>query len=103
MIIAFLFLPFEHERLFQNHLFVNRSSMKIPYRNNNLNNGFNTFKALLIIFNSSGDFKVYMVDPFIGILCHVEASHWTFNESQLAGFSMMQVFTERCLFIITSH
>ena len=41
MIITFLFLTFEHERLFENQLSVNRSSMKISQRNNVFNNGFN--------------------------------------------------------------
>ena len=35
--------------------------------------------------------------PFKEILCHMEASHLMLNENKLPGFSMMQVFTERCL------
>ena len=46
MIITFLFLTFEHERLFENQLSVNRSSMKISQRNNIFNNGFNNFNAI---------------------------------------------------------
>ena len=34
MIITILFLTFEHKRLFENHLAVNRSSMNISYQNN---------------------------------------------------------------------
>ena len=56
MIITFLFLMFEHERLLENHLSVNRSSMKISYQNNVFNNGFNNFNAILTIFKSSGNF-----------------------------------------------
>ena len=37
---------FEHERLFENQLSVNRSSMKISQRNNIFNNGFNNFNAI---------------------------------------------------------
>ena len=64
--------------------------MKISYQNNN-------FNALLAIFNSSCDFKVYSKALFSDILCHVEVAHLTFNENQLTGFSMMQVFTESCV------
>ena len=90
-------LTFEHERLFENHLSVNRSFMKICYQNNIFNNDFNNFNTVLGIFNSSGDFKVCSNAPFSDILCDVEATHLTFNESQLTGFSLMRVFTERCL------
>ena len=69
--------------------------MKISYQNNIFNNDFNNFNAFLANFNSSGDFKVCSEAPFSDILCHVEAIHLTFNESQLTGFSMMQVFTKR--------
>ena len=71
--------------------------MKISYRNNIINNGFNNFNTLLTIFNSLFDFNVCKTAPFSEILCHVEASHLQFNENQLTGFSMMWVFTERCL------
>ena len=37
-----------------------------------------------------------MMAPFSKILCHVEASHLTFNESQLINFNMMRVFIEMC-------
>ena len=70
--------------------------MKISDRNNIFNNDFNNFNAILPIFKSSGDFKVCTTASFSEILCHVEASHSTFNESQLTGFSMMRVFNERC-------
>ena len=39
--------------------------------------GINTFLA---IFNSSGDFKVCSKAHFSDTLCHVEATHLTFNE-----------------------
>ena len=95
MIITFLFLTFEYERVFENPLPVNRSS-KISYRNNILHNGLINFNTFLTIFdNSSGDFMVCVIAPFSEILCYVEASHLTFNENQLTGFSMIQVFTER--------
>ena len=55
------------------------------------------FVAPLIIFNSSGDFKVSLKAPFSDILCHVDDTNLIFSESQLTGFSMMRVFTERCL------
>ena len=41
--ITFLFLTFEHERIFENYLSVNRSFMKISYLNNPFNNDFNNF------------------------------------------------------------
>ena len=91
-IINFLFLTFEHERLFENHLPVNRSFMKISYQNNIFNNDFSNFSGFLANFNSSGDFNVCSKAPFSDILCHVEATHLTFNESQLTVFSMMRVF-----------
>ena len=97
IIITFLFLTFEHEKLFESHLSVNRSLMKISYQNNIFNNNFNNFNAFLANFNSFGDFKVCSKAPFSDILRHVEATHLTFNESQLTGFSMMRVFAERCL------
>ena len=70
--------------------------MKIFYQNNIFNNDFKNSNAFLAIFNSSGDFKVCSKAPFSDIFCHVEATHLTFNESQLTGFSMIRVFTERC-------
>ena len=92
IIITFLFLTFEHERLFKNHLSVNRSFTKISYQNNIFNNRFNNFNAFLANLNSFGDFKICSK-----VICHVEATHLTLSESQLSGFSMMRVFTERCL------
>ena len=71
--------------------------MKIPYQNNIFYNDFNNFNAFLANFNSFGDFKVCSKAPFSNILCHVEATHLTFSESQLTGFSMVRVFTERRL------
>ena len=68
--------------------------MKISYQNNIFNNDFNNFNAFVANFNSSGDFKVCSETPYSDILCHAEAAHLTFNESQLTGFSMMRVFTE---------
>ena len=38
-----------------------------------------------------------MKASFSDILCHVEATHLTFSESWLSGFSMMLVFTQRSL------
>ena len=95
--ITFLFLTFEHERIFENYLSVNRSFMKISYLNNPFNNDFKNFNILLTNFSSFSDFKVFSKAPFIDALCHVEANHLTINESHLTGFSMMQVFTERHL------
>ena len=88
---------FEHERIFENNLSVNRSFMKISYLNNLFNNNFKNFNIFLTNFSSFSDFKVFLKAPFSDALCHVEATHLTFNESQLSGFSMMQVFTERRL------
>ena len=96
MIITFLFLTFEHDRLFENPLSVNRPFMKISYQNI-FNNDFNNFNIFLANFNSFGDFKVCSKAPFSEILCHIEANHLTFNESQVIGFRMMRVFTERRL------
>ena len=87
----------------KNHLSENRSFVKISYQNNILNNDFNNLwhliniKAFLVIFNSSNDLKFCSKAPFSDILCRVEAIHLTFNKSQLTGFSMVWVFTERCL------
>ena len=94
MIIIFLFLTFEHEKLFESRLSVNRSLMKMYYQNNIFNNNFNNFNAFLANFNSFNDFKVCSEAPFSDVLCHVEATHLTFNKSQLTDFSMMQIFTE---------
>ena len=69
--------------------------MKISFQINIFNNNFNNFSAFLANFNSSGDFKVCSKAPFSYILCHVEATRLTFNESQLTGFSMMRVFTDK--------
>ena len=68
--------------------------MKISYQNI-FNNDFNNFNVFLANFNSFGDFKVCSKAPFRDILCHIEAAHLTLNESQLTGFRMMRVFTER--------
>ena len=95
--ITFLFLTFEHERIFENYLSVNRSFMKISYLNNPFNNDFKNFNVFLTNFSSFSDFKVFSKAPFSDALRHVEATHLAFNESQLSGFSMMQVFTERRL------
>ena len=57
MIITFLFLTFEHERLFENPLSVNRPFIKISYQNI-FNNDFNNFNVFLANFNGFGDFKV---------------------------------------------
>ena len=61
--------------------------MKISYINNIFNSDFNNFNAFLANLNSSGDFKVCTTAPFSDILCHVEASHLTFNENQLTGYT----------------
>ena len=63
-----------------------------PYKNN-----FNNFNVFLTSFSSFIDFKVCSRAPFSDAVCHVEATHSTFNESQLTGFSMMLVFAERRL------
>ena len=62
-----------------------------------VNNNFKNFNVFLTNFSSFSDFKVFSKAPFSDALCHVEATHLTFNESHLSGFSMMQVFTERRL------
>ena len=95
--ITFLFLTFEHERIFENYSSVNRSFIKISYLNNPFNNDFKNFNVFLTNFTSFSDFKVFSKAPFSDALCRVEATHLTFNESQLTGFSMMQVYTERRL------
>ena len=66
--------------------------MKISYGNNIFSNGFNNFNTVLTIFNSSGDFTVCTMAAFSEILSPIEASHLTFSESQVTGFSMMWVF-----------
>ena len=73
MIITFLFLTFEHERLFKNPLSVNRAFMKISCQNI-FNNNFNSFNVFLANFNSLVDFKVCSKAPFSDILCHIEAT-----------------------------
>ena len=72
---------FEHARLFESQLCVNRSSMKIYYQNNIFNNDFDNFNAFLASFNSFGDFKVCSKGSFSDMLCHVEATYLTFYES----------------------
>ena len=62
-----------------------------------VNNNFKNFNVFLTNFSSFSDFKVFSKAPFSDVLRHVEATHLTFNESQLTGFSMMQIFTERRL------
>ena len=69
--------------------------MKISYQNNIFNNDFHNFNAFLTNFNRFGDFKACSNDPFSDVLCHLEATHLTFNGSQLTGFSMIWVFTKR--------
>ena len=71
--------------------------MKISFQNNIFNNDFNNFSAFLTNFNSFSDFKVCSKAPLSDVLCHLEATQLTFNESQLTGFSMMWVLTERRL------
>ena len=93
--IAFLFLTFEQGRIFENYLFINRSFMKISYLNSPFNNDFNNFNVFFKNFSSSTDFKVCSKAPFSVALCHVETTNLTFSESQLTGFSIMQVFTGR--------
>ena len=73
MIITFLFLTFEHERLFENLLSVNRPFTKISCQNI-FNNNFNSFNEFLANFNSLGDFKICSNAPFSNILCHIEAT-----------------------------
>ena len=70
--------------------------MKISYQNI-FNNDFNNFNVFLAKFSSFGDFKVCSKAPFSGIWCHIEAAYLTFNESQLIGFRMIRIFTEKCL------
>ena len=79
------------------YLSANRSFIKISYLNNPFNNNFKHFNVFLTTFSSFSDFKGFSKAPFIDVWCHVEVTHLTFNESQLSSFSMMQVFTERCL------
>ena len=62
-----------------------------------VNNNFKNFNVFLTNFSSFSDFKVFSKAPFSDVLRYVEATHLTFNESQLTGFSMMQIFTERRL------
>ena len=95
--ITFLFLTFEHERIFENYLSVNRSFMKISDLNNPFNNDFKNFNLFLTNFSIFSDLKVFSKTPFSNALRHVVATHLTFDESQLSGFSMMQVFTEKHL------
>ena len=95
--ITFLFLTFEHERIFENHLSVNRSFIKISDLNNPFNNDFKNFNVFLANFSISSDLKVFSKTPSSDAFRHVEATHLIFNESQLSGFSMMQVFTEKHL------
>ena len=71
--------------------------MKIPSLNNPFNNDFKNFNVFLTNVNIFSDFKVFLKAPFSDSFCHAEATHLTFNESRLCGFSMMQVFTERRL------
>ena len=49
--ITFLFPTFEHERIFENYLSVNRSFMKISSLNNPFNNNFKNFKVFLTNFS----------------------------------------------------
>ena len=95
--ITFLFLTFEHEGIFENYLSVKKYFIKISYLNNLFNYDFKIFNLFLTNFTSFSDFKVFSKAPFSDALCHVEATHLTFNESQLTGFSMIQVYTERRL------
>ena len=97
IIITFLSLTFEHERVFENHLSVNRSFMKIFYQNNIVNNDFKNFNAFLANSNSFGDFKVCLKAPFSDILCHVEATQLTFNES---GFLLRGAFEQTFILVL---
>ena len=90
-LLIFLILTFEHERLFENNVTVNRSSMKIFYY------VFHKSNAFVTVFNSSAALKICTTAPFGEILRHVEVSFLTLNENQLTSFSMMRVFTEGCL------
>ena len=69
--------------------------MKKSYLNNPFNNDFKNFNVFLTNFTSFSKFKIFSKAPFSDALCHDEATHLTFNESQFTGFSMMQVYTER--------
>ena len=105
VIITFLFLTSEHERLFEGHLSVNRSLMKISYQNNIFNNYFNNFSIFLANFNSFGNFKVCSKAPFSGISCHVQATHLTFNESHWlasawCGFLLRGVFEQTFILVL---
>ena len=71
--------------------------MKISFLNNPFNNDFKNFNVFLTNFSIFSDFKVFSKAPFSDALCPVEATHLTFKESQLSGFSMMQVFTQKRL------
>ena len=53
--ITFLFLTFEHERIFENYLSVNRSFMKISSLNNPFNNDFKNFNVFLTNVNIFSD------------------------------------------------
>ena len=72
--ITFLFLTFEHERIFESYLSVNGSFMKISYLNNPYNNDFKNFNVFLSNFSSFSDFKVFSKAPFNDALSHVEAT-----------------------------
>ena len=97
VIITFVFLTFEHEKLFESHLSVNASLVKISCQNIIFKNDLNNFSAFLENFNSFGEFKVCLKAPFSATLCYVQATHMNFDESQLADFSMMRGFTGRHL------
>ena len=71
--------------------------MKISCLNNPFNNDFKNFNVFLTNFSIFSDFKVFSKAPFSDALCDVEATHLTFNESRLNGFSIMLVCTERRL------
>ena len=71
--------------------------MKISSLNNAFNNDFKNFNVFLTNFSTFSDFKAFSKATFSVALCHVETTHLAFKESQLSGFSMMQVFTERRL------
>ena len=57
--VTFLFLTFEHERIFENYLSVNRSFMKISYLSNPFNNDFKNFNVFLTNFSSFSDFRPF--------------------------------------------
>ena len=71
--------------------------MKISFQNNIFNIDFKNFSVFLTNFNSFSDFKVCLKAPFSDVLCYLEATQLTFNESQLTGFSMVWVLTQRRL------